>query len=106
MHVINIFTIIELYLLGLDLAIDSVSGSTHSKQHHFNEQLNINSSNKHHDIQEFSKTVIKTVGNFSKDVYTTPVFMLSIKSINDLSLYFKKEYQNVVCLYNLFKENR
>lgn len=90
----------ELYLLGLDLALDEKTGSTHSTMHHFSENLDLNSAQTHNDVMEFSKTVIKTAGNFQKEVFTSPVFLLSIDSINSCSLGFKKETQNVYNLNN------
>lgn len=88
----------ELYLLGLDLALDEKTGSTHSSMHHFSENLDLNSAQTHNDVMEFSKAVVKTEGNFKKEVFTSPVFLISIESINACSIGFKKETQNV---YNL-----
>ncbi|DAB28371.1 MAG: hypothetical protein A2513_05475 [Sulfurimonas sp. RIFOXYD12_FULL_33_39] len=90
----------ELYLLGLDLALDEKTGSTHSSKHHFSKNLDLDSAHTHNDVMEFSKTVIKTAGNFQKEVFTTPAFLLSIDSINTSSLGFKKETQNVYNLNN------
>ncbi|MFA6196743.1 MAG: 6-hydroxymethylpterin diphosphokinase MptE-like protein [Sulfurimonas sp.] len=88
----------ELYLLGLNLAIDATTGSTHSSEHIFNEKLDIQSVDSHNDIMEFKKSVVKTAGNFQKEVFTNPEYLLSIDSINASSVGFKKSFQNV---YNL-----
>lgn len=88
----------DLYLLGLDLALDSKTGSTHSDEHHFSEKLDLDSSQKHEDVMDFSTTVVKTAGNFQEEVYTKPEYLLSITSINASSMGFKQDNQNV---YNL-----
>jgi len=88
----------ELYLLGLDLALDSKSGSTHSSGHHFSENLDLESAQTHEDVMEFGKTVLKTAGNFQKEVFTKPEYLLSIDSIKASSMGFKKDTQIV---YNL-----
>jgi len=88
----------ELYLLGLDLALDPKSGSTHSSGHHFSENLDLESAQTHEDVMEFGKTVLKTAGNFQKEVFTKPEYLLSIDSIKASSMGFKKDTQIV---YNL-----
>jgi len=88
----------ELYLLGLDLALDPKSGSTHSSGHHFSENLDLESAQTHEDVMEFGKTVLKTDGNFQKEVFTKPEYLLSIDSIKASSMGFKKDTQIV---YNL-----
>jgi len=88
----------ELYLLGLDLALDPKSGSTHSSGHHFSENLDLESAQTHEDVMEFGKTVLKTAGNFQKEVFAKPEYLLSIDSIKASSMGFKKDTQIV---YNL-----
>jgi len=88
----------ELYLLGLDLALDSKTGSTHAQGHEYGQDLDLETSTVHEDKLVFKNSVISTIGNFKDSVYTTPNFLLSIDSIDSTSLGFKKEYQNV---YNL-----
>ena len=86
----------EMYLLGLDLALDAKSGSTHAIGHHYSQELDLTL--KDEDIMKFKESVTQTVGNFCKSVYTTPEFLLSIASINSTSTSFKQNNQNV---YNL-----
>lgn len=90
----------ELYLLGLDLAIDEKTGSTHSDGHEYAKELDLETSDRHDDILEFKKSVVKVAGNFEDEVYTTPEYRLSIESINVTSQGFKKEYQHVYNLNN------
>lgn len=88
----------ELYLLGLDLALDSETGSSHSDGHQYAKKLDLSSAHEHEDVVMFKDSVIKTRGNFKESVYTTPEYKLSIDSINVSSTGFKKSDQNV---YNL-----
>jgi len=90
----------ELYLLGLDLALNAKTGSTHSSEHLFNEKLDLESVKSHDDVLEFGSTVVKTAGNFQKEVFTKPEYLLSIESINSSSMGFKKESQTVYNLNN------
>lgn len=87
----------NMYLLGLDLALDS-TGTTHSQGHEQIKTLDIKSSESHSDTMSFQNQVIQTDGNFQKTVYTLPTWIASIESINDVSLGFKSNDQNV---YNL-----
>lgn len=88
----------ELYLLGLDLALDSKTGATHSSEHESAQELDLQKANKHEDVMRFKESVVTTKGNKEESVYTTPEFMLSINSINASSLGFKADNQHV---YNL-----
>ena len=87
----------ELYLVGLDLALDQESGMTHSSEHEFAQQLSLEST-EDKDLVEFKKELIEIEGNFREKVKTKVEFALSVDSINAASLGFKKEEQNV---YNL-----
>ncbi len=91
-----IFKVKELYLLGLDLALDSKTLSTHADGHEYAQELD----NKAIDEERLSykKSIIKTLGNFQKEVPTTPEYKFSIDSINTSSNDFKSSNQNV---YNL-----
>ncbi len=91
------FGVKELYLLGLDMSVDSQSGSTHSDGHEYAQILKPDSSSNGDSIT-FKESLIKTGGNFKKEVYTTPNFMISIDSINNSSNLVKMDRQSV---YNL-----
>jgi len=89
----------ELYLIGLDLALDQETGMTHSREHEFVELLDLNSGkNDDNDIVKFKREVVSVEGNFRSSVYTTVEFELSIESISTASTAFKKKSQLV---YNL-----
>lgn len=93
-----LFNIQELYLLGLDLALDSKTGSTHSSEHEYTKQLDLNLAQTHQDTLTYKHSVLKTAGNFQEEVFTTPEYKLSIDSISTSSQNFKVDTQNV---YNL-----
>lgn len=84
----------ELYLLGLDLALDQKTLQTHSDNYAYNTTLKIHNK----DNLSFRDSLVLTSGNFTESVKTTPNFLLSIKAINEISTFFKKENQYV---YNL-----
>ena len=90
----------ELYLLGLDLALESKTGATHSSAHESFQKLDLKKANVHDDVMKFKESVVQTKGNHQESVFTTPEFMLSIESINASSLGFKKETQHVYNLSN------
>jgi hypothetical protein len=94
----TIFGLKELYLLGLDLALDSETGSTHSYDHEYATKLDLNSLAEETDTLNYKKTVVKTHGNLQKDVYTTIEFLKSIDSINTTTQNYKSSEQNV---YNI-----
>lgn len=88
----------NLYLLGLDLALDATSGASHSSDHEYVQTLDLQSAERHDDVQGFKSSVVTVEGNFDAQVPTTPEFALSIDSVNATSQWFKKEHQSV---YNL-----
>jgi len=88
------FEVQELYLLGLDLAVDSQTLQTHTQNYSYKQELSHDNS----DTLDFRNSLIQTQGNFTQTVQTTPNFSISINAINEISLGLKKEQQNV---YNL-----
>ncbi len=87
----------EVYMLGLDMAL-SFEGETHSKDHFkkfsYEEEKRKNQGD---DFQFFNKR-IKIKGNLLKEVYTLPIFMLSIPIINIKTRLYKSKDQKI---YNL-----
>jgi hypothetical protein len=90
----------EIYLLGLDLALDQETGLTHSSSHAHVESLDTSNvdTKKIEEIFDFKTSLIKVKGNFRDEVLTTPNFYISIESIYKNSKTHKKEFQKV---YNL-----
>jgi|GEM_PF-118763 len=90
----------ELYLLGLDLAIDKTTGKSHSDGHEYMQTLDISTCHEESDTVSFRDTLVTVDGNFEDTVYTTLDFFASINSINAISSGFKKDTQNVYNLSN------
>jgi len=88
----------EMYLLGLDLALDSKTGKSHSDGHELQEQIDLQKVDEHEDNMTFRNTAIKAKGNFKDTVFTTPDFLLSAESINATAVGFKQKSQDI---YNL-----
>ncbi|MCF6340353.1 MAG: DUF115 domain-containing protein [Sulfurimonas sp.] len=88
----------NMYLLGLDLALDSQTGKSHSDGHELQEEVDLQKVDEHEDNMAFRNTAIKAEGNFKNTVFTTPDFSLSAESINATTVGFKQKSQNI---YNL-----
>ncbi len=88
----------ELYLLGLDLAVDKETGKTHAKGH-ISEQHRFEA-NETADTQTVSLrgSIFEVKGNFRKTVATTPLFDMSIHRVNYFTKTLKQGNQNI---YNL-----
>jgi len=85
----------DLYLLGLDLALDPITLSTHSELHPFA----INGEMYNKDANLGYKTATEFVrGNFLSEVPTLALYKISINEFNRFSNMFKQAWQNV---YNL-----
>ncbi|MCT7571731.1 motility associated factor glycosyltransferase family protein [Aliarcobacter butzleri] len=73
----------EIFLMGLDLAVDQKTGATHSSEDRVKVvKLNLT---RQQDRSKFEMrgSLVKVKGNFKKEVYTTPLFYGSIKMIED-----------------------
>jgi len=88
----------DLYLLGLDLALDSKTGATHSSGHEYTKELELNTKSLDEDLISFKESILEVDGNFNQSVYTTPDFISSINSINSSTTGFKHNEQTI---YNL-----
>lgn len=93
-----IFGIKKLFLLGLDLALDSKTGSTHSDGHEYTKKLDLDDLQQNDTGLSYKNSIIKTDGNFQKEVFTTPEYFFSIDSINTSTQGYKSKTQIV---YNL-----
>lgn len=95
----------NIYFLGLDLAIDSISGATHSSSHSYSQELDISTTIENEHSIEYKKSLFSIAANFGMEVLTTPHFRTSIDSINQSTSYFKDKDQNVYNLSNGAKSN-
>ena len=93
-----IFGTQDLYLLGLDLALDSKTKTTHASGHlSANSQIHLEDAMSS-DVVSLRESEFLVKGNFQEHVPTTPLFEMSIHILNSFTKSLKKNYQNV---YNL-----
>ena len=89
----------NIYLLGLDFAIDSETGTTHNAMHEYTKSLDTNKTEYAlEDSLSYTDSVIETEGNFREKVKTNLLFNSFKSQFNLFSDIFKKEDQKV---YNL-----
>lgn len=91
----------EIYLLGLDLALNQDTGETHISEHALSKKLKLDSDEFFVEKGGFlNSDTMEVAGNFLEKVYTTRVFQLSLKALNNITEVLLKEEQK---LYNLSK---
>ncbi|PHS56701.1 MAG: hypothetical protein COB17_08320 [Sulfurimonas sp.] len=71
----------EIYLLGLDLALDQETGETHSADHEYNEKHDLENSQEINYTISLRNNLIPIKGNFRTTVYSTPLLHLSVQSL-------------------------
>ncbi len=94
-----IFATKELYLLGLDLALDPETKQSHSKEH-MDGVVVKEESKDHENYTTMKGTIFYTKGNFLKEVPTTPVYNLSVLVLNSFSKNYLINNQKVYNLSN------
>lgn len=73
----------EIYILGLDLALDQKTGATHASEDRVKiSKIDLNEE-QDRTIFNVRRSLVKVKGNFKKEVYTTPLFYGSIKMLED-----------------------
>ncbi|SFV75962.1 hypothetical protein MNB_SM-3-892 [hydrothermal vent metagenome] len=88
----------EIYLLGLDFAIDIETGKTHSLEHVTKNQLDVEEKDKLQQVISFRKNLFPVKGNFVSKVYTNSLFQISLQTLYEKIPLIKQEEQT---LYNL-----
>lgn len=92
----------EIYLLGVDLALDSETGSSHIEGHSgagaFNDLRNLENSSE--EQYTFRTHTILVKGNFLPQVKTVPVFKASIDAFTQFSQLYKNSSSKVYNLSN------
>ena len=84
----------EIYLIGLDLALNQKTGDSHFRQSNSGvSKLNLKEK-QNREYFEQRKSLIKVKGNFKKEVFTTPLFYTSIKS-TESKIFFKNKDTNI-----------
>ena len=86
----------EIYLIGLDLALNQVSGETHANGINSTNKIDLNQIQNRGTFND-RKSLIKVKGNFDEEIFTTSLFYNSIKSLEGKIL---KE-DKTVNIYNL-----
>lgn len=88
----------ELYLLGINLAVDQETGQSHSADYMYGYQADTENKDKLSNVMENTKNLFQVRGNFREVVYTNAIMHASVQSLYRNMPIVKKEYQNV---YNL-----
>ncbi len=88
----------ELYLLGLDLALDQKTGATHVEDHTYSEKLDMLDKDSVKDTMSLRENLVVVRGNFEHRVYTNGVFKYSIDELQSQIPKIKQVHQNI---YNL-----
>ena len=87
----------EIYLLGLDLALNQKTGDSHSSNSNSGTSKLDLKQKQNREYFEERKSLIKVKGNFKKEVLTTPLFFTSIKSVESKIIFKNKDTK----IYNL-----
>lgn len=85
----------NIFLLGLDLAVDDETGKTHSDSHQSTKNLGREESHIDNDSISYKDTLFKVAGNFKTTVLTTPNFYSSIFTIEYFTKFLKQNGQTV-----------
>jgi hypothetical protein len=93
------FNIKDMYLLGLDFAMNQETGMTHSQTHSHKRSVHIELKDVGGGMSA-KDGIIEVEGNFTEKVFTTALFNGMKAQCNLLSKSFKKEYQNIFNLAN------
>ncbi|QSZ40736.1 DUF115 domain-containing protein [Sulfurimonas aquatica] len=81
----------EMYLLGLDFALDQESGQTHSNTHEYVGNIKLEEDDELGGELVYKKSVLKVKGNLREEVFTTLLMDGWKTECNMLSRNFKKE---------------
>jgi len=88
----------EIYVLGVDLALEPETGATHIDGHVHAKQLDITKETALEERISFHKTVLKTAGNLRDEVPTTPNYMAAVNEMDIITQGLLQEGQHI---YNL-----
>ena len=88
----------SIYSLGLDLALDSETGSTHTSDHVHAKRLDVDHTLELEESLDYHETVLKIPGNFRDEVPSTPAFISALEELRGITVAIQKEDQSI---YNL-----
>ena len=89
----------DLYLLGLDFALDQETGQTHSDNHEYVKNIKMEEDKEIGGELIYRTAVIKAKGNFRDEVFSTLLMDGWKNECNALSRFYRKKYNENV--YNL-----
>lgn len=101
-----IFDAKELYLLGLDFAINQETGSTHSEGHAYEEQTDMDKKDDLSNTMEIRKNLFPVQGNFTNAVYTNSSLHTSVQTLYNQIPMCKREDQYIFNLNDGAKINK
>ena len=87
-----LFNFSDIYLLGLDFALDPESGQTHADEHQLSQKIDLNS-NEHQSVASLRDSLLNIPGNFREQVPTTPLLYQSIPILNQFTTTYKSHAQ-------------
>ena len=93
-----ILDVSELYLLGLDFAVDQKTGATHSSEHVYSEISDMQNRDSVSQEMNLRENLLPVKGNFADKVYTNTLFNFSVKALHKDVPKIKQPHQ---VIYNL-----
>ncbi len=94
-QILLILKVKNIYLLGLDLALDSKTGKTHIDSYVDMKIISIENHTTKDEIFGYSESLFKIEGNLSKEVFTNARWQTSIDIINLSTKLLKQGRQNI-----------
>lgn len=88
----------ELFLLGINLAVDQETGQSHSADYMYGYQSDTENKDKLSNVMESQRNLFQVKGNFREIVYTNAIMHASVQSLYRTIPVLKKADQNI---YNL-----
>ena len=88
----------DVYLLGLNLAIDQETGASHSSDYMYGYQTDMKNKHKLSQSMENTSNLFQVRGNFREIIYSNAIMHASVHSLYKNMPIVKKKYQNV---YNM-----
>ncbi|MDD5372766.1 MAG: DUF115 domain-containing protein [Sulfurimonas sp.] len=85
----------NIYLLGLDLALDTKTGKTHIDSYVDMKTISIENHTDKKEILGYSESLFKIEGNLSKEVFTNARWQTSIDVVNLSTKLLKQDSQNI-----------
>lgn len=85
----------NIYLLGLDLSLDSKTGKTHIDSYVDMKTISIEKHTAKNEVLGYSESLFKIEGNLSKEVFTNARWQTSIDVIDLSTKLLKQECQNI-----------